>query len=134
MILFGDVTINASRFPSAFGAERSISVVRRIARKLVATENEQFVELGNICAYCGQSRSEGGVDLCYCEKNPVCAECGHSESDHILTAYRRYCTRCGCETSQCYCATPRGLNDDCPMHGKNRLMAQEESPEQQGRV
>lgn len=52
--------------------------------------------------------------------------CPHLDVEHILTAYRRYCTMCSCETKECVCSTPVGLSDICPMHGGNRLTAQEE--------
>ena len=60
--------------------------------------------------------------------------CKHPESDHVLTASRRYCTRCPCSTHECTCKTRAegGLDMACPMHGGLHLTAAEE--EATGRV
>ena len=55
---------------------------------------------------------------------PEC--CPHKDKDHVLTAYRRYCKHCSCETKECSCKSWRGINDDCPMHREGRLKAQDE--------
>ena len=55
---------------------------------------------------------------------PEC--CPHKDEDHVLTAYRRYCKYCSCETKECSCKSWRGINTDCPMHREGRLKAQDE--------
>jgi hypothetical protein len=80
-----------------------------------------------VCPDCGQAYNcARDIHVCQRRKSQKC--CPHEEGDHVLTAYRRYCTRCGCETKECHCKALGGLADSCPMHGGLRMTAHEQPP------